>query len=153
MKCPKCGYTSFDYLDACKKCGTDLSAVRAMLGVIAVAPDDMAVASPRGPTGAAAAAALASATLVEDFDDINFGIEPTNVATQMQEEEEEQIDLGSFVEPTHYGKAGENLSEPPPKTEPPPQAASKPQAAKAEEDDEFLDLDFGGIFEDDEKKQ
>jgi hypothetical protein len=24
MKCPKCGYTSFDYLDECKKCGKDL---------------------------------------------------------------------------------------------------------------------------------
>lgn len=24
MKCPKCGYASFNYLDACKKCGTDL---------------------------------------------------------------------------------------------------------------------------------
>ncbi|MBI3091577.1 MAG: hypothetical protein HYY96_13020 [Candidatus Tectomicrobia bacterium] len=24
MKCPKCGYVSFNYLDACKKCGTDL---------------------------------------------------------------------------------------------------------------------------------
>jgi ribosomal protein S27AE len=25
MKCPKCGYTSFDYLDECKKCGKDLA--------------------------------------------------------------------------------------------------------------------------------
>jgi len=25
MKCPKCNYTSFDYLDTCKKCGKDLS--------------------------------------------------------------------------------------------------------------------------------
>jgi len=25
MKCPKCGYHSFDYLDNCKKCGQDLS--------------------------------------------------------------------------------------------------------------------------------
>ena len=24
MKCPKCNYTSFDYLDSCKKCGKDL---------------------------------------------------------------------------------------------------------------------------------
>lgn len=153
MKCPKCGYTSFDYLDACKKCGTDLSAVRSMLGVIAVSPDEMAVASPKGPS--AAASALAGATVVEDFDDINFGIEPTHAPAQMHEDEDEQIDLGSFVEPTRYGKAGEELSEPPPKPEPPPQAvpaASKPAAAKADEDDEFLDLDFGGIFEDEEKK-
>jgi hypothetical protein len=25
MKCPKCGYNSFDHLDSCKKCDTDLS--------------------------------------------------------------------------------------------------------------------------------
>jgi hypothetical protein len=24
MKCPKCNYTSFDYLDSCKKCDKDL---------------------------------------------------------------------------------------------------------------------------------
>lgn len=24
MRCPKCGYHSFDYLDSCKKCGVDL---------------------------------------------------------------------------------------------------------------------------------
>jgi DNA-directed RNA polymerase delta subunit len=26
MKCPKCGYNSFEHLDDCKKCGQDLSA-------------------------------------------------------------------------------------------------------------------------------
>jgi hypothetical protein len=25
MRCPKCGYHSFDYLDNCKKCGVDLT--------------------------------------------------------------------------------------------------------------------------------
>jgi len=25
MKCPKCGYNSFDHLDSCKKCNTDLT--------------------------------------------------------------------------------------------------------------------------------
>ena len=25
MKCPKCGYHSFDHLDSCKKCGGDLA--------------------------------------------------------------------------------------------------------------------------------
>ena len=27
MKCPECGYTSFDYLEECRKCGTVLSPV------------------------------------------------------------------------------------------------------------------------------
>lgn len=28
MKCPKCGYHSFDYLDSCKKCGNDLTSFK-----------------------------------------------------------------------------------------------------------------------------
>ncbi|AMV73801.1 hypothetical protein DBW_3503 [Desulfuromonas sp. DDH964] len=33
MKCPKCGFTSFDYLDSCKKCGGDLAAFKAKHGL------------------------------------------------------------------------------------------------------------------------
>ena len=33
MKCPKCGFFGPDHLDACKKCGIDLSAERAKLGL------------------------------------------------------------------------------------------------------------------------
>jgi hypothetical protein len=34
MKCPKCGFFGPDHLDACKKCGIDLSAERAKLGLV-----------------------------------------------------------------------------------------------------------------------
>ncbi|PLX97328.1 MAG: hypothetical protein C0622_13220 [Desulfuromonas sp.] len=33
MKCPKCGYTSFDYLDTCKKCGKDLAEFKERFGI------------------------------------------------------------------------------------------------------------------------
>ncbi len=33
MKCPKCGYTSFDYHDACRKCGKSLQEERTRLGL------------------------------------------------------------------------------------------------------------------------
>jgi hypothetical protein len=33
MKCPKCGYNSFEFLDSCKKCNTDLSSVKESLGI------------------------------------------------------------------------------------------------------------------------
>ena len=29
MKCPKCGYHSFDHMDSCKKCGKDLAGHKA----------------------------------------------------------------------------------------------------------------------------
>lgn len=39
MKCPKCGYTSFPYLESCRKCGHALAEQRAALGVYALRPD------------------------------------------------------------------------------------------------------------------
>lgn len=33
MKCPKCGYNSFETYDACKKCGSDLVAFKQSLGI------------------------------------------------------------------------------------------------------------------------
>lgn len=33
MKCPKCGFNSFEYLDSCKKCGNDLAAFKMSLGL------------------------------------------------------------------------------------------------------------------------
>jgi len=33
MRCPKCGYVSFDHLDACKECGADLQEERQRRGV------------------------------------------------------------------------------------------------------------------------
>lgn len=36
MKCPKCGYNSFEYHDACKKCSTDLTGYKATHGFKAI---------------------------------------------------------------------------------------------------------------------
>jgi uncharacterized RDD family membrane protein YckC len=36
MKCPKCGYNSFDYLDSCKKCGKDLVEFKQRFGIKSV---------------------------------------------------------------------------------------------------------------------
>ncbi len=39
MKCPKCGYISFDYNDTCPKCNKDLSAVRGKLNLYSFEPN------------------------------------------------------------------------------------------------------------------
>jgi hypothetical protein len=39
MKCAKCGFISFDYLAACKKCGTNLNQARTGLGFSDVKPE------------------------------------------------------------------------------------------------------------------
>ena len=38
MKCPKCGYTSFEYLDTCRKCGRDLTQFKTDMGVTTFTP-------------------------------------------------------------------------------------------------------------------
>jgi hypothetical protein len=38
MRCPKCGYTSFDHLASCKKCDKDLSESREMLNLLDFEP-------------------------------------------------------------------------------------------------------------------
>ncbi|MBI4766892.1 MAG: hypothetical protein HY787_20255 [Deltaproteobacteria bacterium] len=39
MRCPNCGYISFDYLDQCVKCSTDLTEERQRLNVLEIRPD------------------------------------------------------------------------------------------------------------------
>lgn len=36
MKCPKCGYNSFEHHDTCKKCANDLTAYKATFGLTAI---------------------------------------------------------------------------------------------------------------------
>jgi len=39
MKCPKCGYVSFDYLDRCKSCGEDLVPAKIKLNIYTKQPE------------------------------------------------------------------------------------------------------------------
>lgn len=62
MKCPKCGYNSFEYLAACKKCSADLSSYKDSLGIRPVilpafAPAAAALLPEEEPAPAPAAAA------------------------------------------------------------------------------------------------
>ncbi len=41
MKCPKCGYNSFDYLDSCKKCNKDLSEHKAHFNIRSILLSEM----------------------------------------------------------------------------------------------------------------
>ena len=39
MKCPKCKYTTFDYLDTCPRCGKDISSEKAKLNISSIKPN------------------------------------------------------------------------------------------------------------------
>ncbi|MEO0248933.1 MAG: hypothetical protein ABIN58_05195, partial [candidate division WOR-3 bacterium] len=43
MKCPRCSFTSFDYNQACPKCGNDLSRERDLMGFPAYQPKSLAI--------------------------------------------------------------------------------------------------------------
>ncbi len=145
MKCPKCNYTSFDYLETCKRCGLDLRDARSLLQIISVSPEDQAPAAP----------------VVEMVDDdplreVSMATEDSFVDMQPLGEDEEILDGldfdGSFdemVEPTSYADE-ESLVERTSYAESAAAVARNPAAATDEEDDELLDLDFGDLFE--EKK-
>jgi hypothetical protein len=55
MRCPACGYTSFPYLDRCRKCGQALADVRAVYGAYARTPTplDLMLAYEAAPVDAA----------------------------------------------------------------------------------------------------
>ena len=127
MKCPKCSYTSFDYLEECKRCGTDLRDTRTLLQIIAVSPEERAPSPPPASEAPAAQEGVTAAT----------------AAPASEPEEEEMLaDLdfeGSFedlVEPTSYTEAEGDRAEPSP----------------ADEDEELLDLDFGDLFGESEER-
>ena len=39
MKCPKCKYVTFDYLDTCPKCGKNMSSEKAKLNISGIKPN------------------------------------------------------------------------------------------------------------------
>jgi len=39
MRCPKCGYVSYDYLDRCKSCGEDLVPAKIKLNIYTKQPE------------------------------------------------------------------------------------------------------------------
>ena len=71
MRCPKCGYNSFDYLDSCKKCGKDLVEFKQKYGIRSILfpglmkPGEVVAEAEFDHDVAAAAVTAATATAVE----------------------------------------------------------------------------------------
>ncbi len=67
MKCPKCGFNSFDYLESCKKCGNDLKDFKEKFGLRSLLfPHNEEVASVMGQGLSGAAAMTSSAVAAEE---------------------------------------------------------------------------------------
>lgn len=70
MKCPKCGYNSFEFLDACKKCGVDLGTFKKSHRINTVLRPAVAVPTelPQQAAPAAAQTPAQTENLHESFD-------------------------------------------------------------------------------------
>lgn len=136
MKCPKCGYNSFETLDSCKKCNNDLTGFKQNHGIRAIVlPLTAAVA---GGTAAGTAAAftpeLSPATAPEES--FTWEPPPSAEAPALQAGDDifSDLDLG-FAEP--------------PKTEPTEEAFSfdleptaEPEPAPPATESGFADFSF-----------
>jgi hypothetical protein len=105
MKCPKCKYTTFDYLETCPRCGKDLSAEKIKLHIIAVKPntpfllgsltgdlDDSSAAFvvPEFVKEASESMTIDADEIYDDGSDLNINIEEENV---VDSESIEDLDL------------------------------------------------------------
>jgi len=156
MKCPKCGYTSFDYLESCKKCGKDLADFKQRFGITSVlfpgqlqaeeavaetqydeATADAAVAA---ATGAAAGAATGSTAEESESESDDFGFDFMGDST-----EEDDLSFDELFEDAPEDEDVEETIEGPqkgPATEGPADEA-RDFSFDLPEDDENLADDFG----------
>lgn len=160
MRCPKCGYTSFDHLDSCKKCGKDLVEFKARYGIKSIlfpgqgTPEDnisdaayeseTADAAVAAATGTATAAAVSEAATEPspagstDSDDFGFDFMGDSAEDddlsfdELFEEAPEDEDVEETIEgPKDQAKASSE------------EDSEDDFSFDLPEDDEALDDDFG----------
>lgn len=161
MRCPKCGYTSFDHLDSCKKCGKDLLEFKERFGIKSVLfPGQMDVesagdmesfdaessdAAVAAATAATAATASATAAAVAAEDDVaDVASDGDDFGFDFMGDSAEDDDL-SFDELFEEAPEEEDVEE---SIEGPKNEASEAPEEDfsfdlPEEEDEDLDADFG----------
>jgi hypothetical protein len=102
MKCPKCGYNSFEIHDTCKKCAHDLTGYKDTHGLksIVLPPETRSIMAEKLMAGNAPDAAAAEAEVPEDM--FSFAI-PEKEATP---------DAGSFLKDDSFDFDDEPVSTP-----------------------------------------
>jgi hypothetical protein len=107
MKCPKCKYTTFDYMDTCPRCGKDISGEKVKLNIISIKPntpfllgsltgdlDDSSAAFvvPESVKEASESMAIDANEIYDDGSELNINIEEEPVV----ESESEAVDIGDL---------------------------------------------------------
>lgn len=104
MKCPKCGYHSYEYLENCRKCGQDLAEHKSRFNLGSFNPPPKGTEDP--PAEKVESAAPASA-MAGESNDIDFGFD-------FLDEEDESETSAQTSEFDQQKTAGEtfNISQP-----------------------------------------
>ena len=100
MKCPKCGFVSFDHLDNCKKCGKELSDMKVNLNVPFFVPktdneDEVSIKTDTGVQKTEDLIDTLSPDVLEEKPTVEAGLE------EFAFEEEEDLSLIGEEEPDH----------------------------------------------------
>lgn len=154
MKCPKCGYTSFDYLESCKKCGKDLAEFKQRFGItsmlfpgqlqaketVAEAEYDEATADAAVAAATGVAASAAAGTVADESESDDFGFDFMGDST-----EEDDLSFDELFEDAPEDEDVEETIEGPQDkaTTEDPQDEAKDFSFDLPEDDEDLADDFG----------
>ena len=95
MKCPKCGYNSFDHLENCKKCGKDLAEHKSRFNIRSILLSELPAEEMSAVAEEAVAAATATAPdlAIDDFGTAG-GEEADDFGFDFMGDSEEEENLG-----------------------------------------------------------
>jgi hypothetical protein len=158
MKCPKCKYVTFDYLDTCPRCGKNMASEKAKLNISGIKPnppfvlgsltgdlnerdDELAVTD--SMKEAAVGMGYGDEGVYDNGSDLNISIDEEPVAADANKVEE--IDLGDLGMTDDTGVDVDFAAD----------AEDHEEKQKTEADSDDLDLDLSDVelsldFEDDE---
>ena len=156
MRCPKCGYISYDHLTACAKCGRDVSELAAELQGTSIKTEaPMFLSGALGAFSGEEEETFEEQALEADMDEgIDFSMEEEgeDVDFSFEEEGEEEADISlaeAEAEEAATMEAGEDVdfdlgleAE-----ELPEEEKTEALAAEAEEIEEAEEEETGGVFE------
>lgn len=118
MKCPKCGYTSFPYLESCAKCGHALTEQRAALGIYALRPEppDLLLAyqaaNMQVPGATSAQPQSAPSIDLAQLDEIELELAEAEQAAPATHEAGQPAGAVPELDPESIGEEGAPLAEP-----------------------------------------
>ena len=114
MRCPKCGYVSFDYNQVCPKCTKDVSAEQAKLNLFAFRPDPPSLLG--ALTGEANESNVGlrmgtAAALGEVSHDVDIGLDDSSVMETGELGVDESQDLDIAFDAEGLGELGEEIAD------------------------------------------